>query len=63
MQRFADIDIAQAAASMAASKALPSGSGPSFASSGSSSSLPRGTIFIAPKRRGSLNVTIAPDDM
>ena len=53
----------QARASMAASKALPSGSGPSRRSSGSSSSLPRGTIFIEPKRRGSLKVTTAPDDM
>ncbi len=48
---------------MAASKALPSGSGPINASSGSDSILPRGTIFIEPKRRGSLKVTVAPFDM
>ena len=54
---------AQAFASMAASNALPSGSGPSARSSGSSSSLARGTIFMEPKRRGSLKVTTSPFDM
>ena len=53
----------QARASIAASNALPSGSGPSARNSGSSSSLARGTSFIEPKRRGSLKVTRAPDDM
>ena len=48
---------AQAFASMAASNSLPSGSGPSSRSSGSCSSLARGTSFIEPKRRGSLKVT------
>ena len=44
----------QARASIAASNSLPSGSGPSARSSGSSSSSARGTSFIEPKRRGSL---------
>ena len=54
---------AQAAASIAASNALPSGSGPSAAIIGSWSSSSRAMSFMKPKRRGSLNVTIAPDDM
>jgi hypothetical protein len=53
----------QASASAAASKALPSGSGPSLLSSGSASSCGRATIFIEPKRRGSLKVTTAPEDI
>ena len=54
---------AQARASIAASNSLPSGSGPSPRSSGSSSSSSRATIFMKPKRRGSLKVTMAPIDM
>ena len=50
-------------ASIAPSNALPSGSGPSASIIGCWSSSSRAISFMKPKRRGSLNVTIAPFDM
>src|SRR5260370_216144 len=54
---------AHAAASRLASKALPSGSGPTSRMSGWLAKSRRGTISIRPNRGGSLDVTGAPGDI
>ena len=54
---------AQAAASRLASKALPSGSGPTIAHQRMRVEFGPGTSSMRPNRRGSLKVTVAPDDM